>query len=179
MMQRQVVLALFADEAAADAAVEQLKSWEDLSDDVKLNAIGVLVLDEDGKVKQHKLGRHDTGKGAGIGFILGLLAATAATAGVGLVVGAVIGRLIHKSLGLSKEETARLAGELQGGKAAVGVLVGEDEAGMVASKLAELGGAVAVHPVADVELADAAAADAAAAGAEAPPASAESSPASP
>jgi hypothetical protein len=50
---------------------------------------------------------------------------------------------------------------------------------MVASKLAELGGAAAVHPFADDDLADAAARDAAAASAESPPASAEASPASP
>jgi uncharacterized membrane protein len=168
MTRKQVVLALFTDEASADYAVEQLKGWEKLSDDVKLNAIGVLVLDQSGKVKQHKLGRHDTGKGAGIGFILGLLATTVATAGVGLVVGAVIGRMVHKSLGLSLEDRSRLAGELQGGKAAVGVLVPDAEAGMVASKLAELGGTTETHPVAEDELVDAAASDAAAAGADAP-----------
>jgi uncharacterized membrane protein len=178
MADRQVVLALFPDEASADAAVDGLKGWDKLSADVKLNAIGVLVLDEHGKVKQHKLGRHDTGKGAGIGFILGLLAVTVATAGVGLVVGALVGRMIHKSLGLSKEDMARLAGELQGGKAAVGVLVDRVEADPVAAKLAELGGVPETHPVAEDQLADAAAADAADAAAAAPAAAdAEAAPA--
>ena len=45
------MLAFFADEAAADAAVEELKAWDELLYDIKLNAIGVLALDENGKVK--------------------------------------------------------------------------------------------------------------------------------
>jgi uncharacterized membrane protein len=143
----KIVIALFFDEASADFAVERLKTWDELTPDIRLNAIGVLVLDKSGKVKEHKLGRHDTGKGAGIGFVLGALAVTAATAGVGLAVGAVAGRLVHKGLGLSLEDRSRLAGELQGGKAAVGVLAGTDEADRVAAKLAELGGTPEIHQV--------------------------------
>ena len=45
MSDKQVVLAIFPDEAAADAAVTSLKSWDKANDDIKLNAIGVLVLD--------------------------------------------------------------------------------------------------------------------------------------
>ena len=37
--------------------VESLKAWDKADDDVKLHAIGVLVLDDNGKVKAHKLGR--------------------------------------------------------------------------------------------------------------------------
>jgi uncharacterized membrane protein len=167
MSYTDVVLALFPDEASADHAVEQLRAWDKLDADVRLNAIGVLVLDKSGNVKQHKLGRNDTGNGAGIGFILGMIGVTVATAGVGLIVGAIVGRMIHKSLGLSLDDRSRLAGELRGGKAAVGVLVGKDLSAMVASKLAELGGTVEAHEVAEDELTDAAAADAAAAGADA------------
>jgi hypothetical protein len=143
----KIVIAMFPDEASADDAVELLKGWDTLTPDIRLNAIGVLVLDRSGKVKEHKLGRHDTGKGAGVGFVLGALAVTAATAGVGLAVGAVAGRMVHKGLGLSLEDRSRLAGELQGGKAAVGVLAGTDEADRVAARLAELGGAPEVHEV--------------------------------
>ena len=57
MGEKQVVLAIFPNEAAADAAAQSLKEWDKLDDDVKLNAIGVLVLDENGKVKTQKLGR--------------------------------------------------------------------------------------------------------------------------
>ena len=73
MAKKQVVLGVFADEAAADAAAQSLKDWDKLDDDVKLHAIGVLVLDSDGKVKTHKLGRRAWGKGAGIGVVLAAL----------------------------------------------------------------------------------------------------------
>jgi uncharacterized membrane protein len=55
-MAKEVVLAFFADEAAADTAVGSLKAWDKLDDDVKLNAIAVLAIDEDGKIKTEKLG---------------------------------------------------------------------------------------------------------------------------
>src|SRR4051794_17498808 len=56
MSEKQVVLAIFKDEAAADQAVEAMKAWDKADDDVKLNALGVLVLDDKGKIKTHKLG---------------------------------------------------------------------------------------------------------------------------
>ena len=56
MADNQVVLGIFADEAAADAAVESLKAWDKATDEIKLGAIGVLVVDEDGQIKEHKLG---------------------------------------------------------------------------------------------------------------------------
>ena len=66
MGEKQVVLAIFPNEAAADTAAQSLKEWDKLDDDVKLNAIGVLVLDDNGKVKTQKMRRRSWGKGAGI-----------------------------------------------------------------------------------------------------------------
>lgn len=168
MASRQVVLGIFADEATADAAVAALKEWEGLEPDIKLDAIGILVTDEEGNVKQHKLGRHDTGKGAGIGFVLGLIGLATAGAGlVGLTVGgAIIGRLVHKHLGLTKDDIRLLGGELRDGKAAVGVLVNEDEVVAVTAKLGELGGEPAAYKLEEDELTAAAAADAEAAWAQ-------------
>src|SRR4051795_6233869 len=74
MSDRQVVLAVFDNEDFADAAVESLKAWDKADDDIKLNAIGVLVLNDKGKVKTHKLGRRSVGKGAGIGVVLAVIA---------------------------------------------------------------------------------------------------------
>ena len=54
---KQVVLGIVPDEAAADSVAQSLKDWDKLDDDVKLNVIGVLVLDEDAKIKTQKLGR--------------------------------------------------------------------------------------------------------------------------
>ena len=90
MADNQVVLGVFADEAAADAAVEALKAWDKASDDVKLTSIGVLVLDEKGELKTHKMGSRSKAKGAGIGLVLAVVAPPTLLAGV--VGGAVLGR---------------------------------------------------------------------------------------
>ena len=150
MADKQVVLGTFADEAAADAAVVSLKEWDKASEEVKLSAIGVLVLDDAGQIKVHKLGTRSVGKGAGIGLILAVVAPPTLLAG--LVGGGVIGAFHHKGLGLTDEDRERIAAELTGGKAAVGVLANVDEAGIVSGKLAELGGEVEAYAVTDEAL---------------------------
>ena len=150
MADKQVVLGTFADEAAADAAVVSLKEWDKASEEVKLSAIGVLVLDDAGQIKVHKLGTRSVGKGAGIGLVLAVVAPPTLLAG--LVGGGVIGAFHHKGLGLTDEDRERIAAELTGGKAAVGVLANVDEAGIVSGKLAELGGEVEAYAVTDEAL---------------------------
>jgi uncharacterized membrane protein len=147
---KQVVLAYFADEAAADEAVESLKAWDKLDNQVKLNAIG--VMDENGKIKTHKLGRRTIAKGAGIGLLLTLIPPV----GLGAVVaGGVVGALHHKGLGLKAEDRERIGAELAGGKAAVGVLVEDFEAPSVVEKLGDLGGTVETVQVTDEAIAEA------------------------
>lgn len=138
MSKKEVVLAIFENEAAADAAVASLKDWDKIDDDVKLNAIGVLVLDDKGKIKTHKLGKRSVGKGAGIGLVLALIAPPTLLAGV--LGGGILGALHHKGLGMDNADREQLAAELSNGKAAVGVLVAETEESAVSAKLAELGG---------------------------------------
>jgi hypothetical protein len=138
MADNQVVLGLFSDEAAADAAVESLKAWDKASDEIKLGAIGVLVVDEKGALKTHKMGQRSGKKGAGIGLVLAIVAPPTLLAGA--IGGGVLGHFHHKGLGLTQEDSARIGAELVGGKAAVGALVPTDEAGAVAGKLTELGG---------------------------------------
>ena len=152
MSQKQVVLAIFKDEAAADGAVDALKQWDKADDDIKLNAIGVLVLDEKGKIKTHKLGRRSTGKGAGIGLVLAIIAPPTLLAGV--IGGGVLGALHHKGLGIKAEERDRIAAELGEGKAAVGVLAAEIEAAAVSAKLTELGGSAEVLTVSEEAVAE-------------------------
>ena len=138
MADKSVVLAFFNDEAAADDAAESLKAWYKANGDVKMSAIGVLVLDDKGKLKTHKLGKRSVGKGAGIGLVLAVIAPPTLLAGV--IGGGLLGAFHHKGLGLKSEDRDRIAAQLAGGKAAVGVLAREDETTAVAAKLAELGG---------------------------------------
>ena len=150
MADKQLVLAIFADEAAADRAVELLK---DRAKDSQLahRPMGVLVVDDNGQIKEHKLGQRSGGKGAGIGLVLAAL--TPPTLLAGIVGGAVLGHFHHKGLGLTDEDRERIAAELAGGKAAVGVLVeGADEPWMASSMLNLFGGAVEAHEVTDEAL---------------------------
>ena len=151
MAKKQLVLAFFKNEAAADEAANNLKHWDKASKEVKLGAIAVLVKDDEGKIKTQKLGQRKTGAGAVLGALAAIL-----TGGVsvlwGAVGGGILGAFFHKGLGLSKDDLARINSELDGGKAAVGILAKPDEAAGVSAKLAELGGVPESHEVSDEAL---------------------------
>jgi len=151
MAKKQLVLAFFANEDAADGAVKEIKAWDKASKDVKLGSIGVLVKDDKGKVKTQKLGARHTTTGAAAGVLAAVLSGGVTLVG-GVVLGSLVGAFIHKGLGMSKEDLARIGGELDGGKAAVAVLAAADEAAAVSAKLTELGGAVETHEVTDEAL---------------------------
>ena len=170
MGEKQVVVAIFPDEAAADTAAQSLKDWDKLDDDVKLNAIGILVLDENGKIKTHKIGRRSWGKGAGIGVVLAAL--TPPTLLAGALAGGVLGGLHHKGLGVDSDEREQISDALTNGRAAVGALVAETQAPGVSDKLTELGGEPHVLTPSDEAVAevDAAAPQVEAAEAAEPPA---------
>jgi uncharacterized membrane protein len=148
MSDKSVVLAIFGNEPAADAAVVSLKEWDKTDDRVKLSAIGVLALDDNGNVKVHKMGSRSIVKGGGIGLVLAVLAPPVGVA-AGVAGGALLGALHRKGLGLTDKDKERITGKLYDGKAAVGVLASEKEAKLVAEKLTELGGEPEVHAVSD------------------------------
>lgn len=152
MADRQLVLAVFADEIAADNAAVALKDSKIAEGD----AIGILVLDSEGKLKQDKVGARSTGTGAAVGGVLLLLGPAAL--GVGVAGGAAAGALHHKSLGLTDADKARLTVELTEGKAAVGVLAHLDTASAISDRLTQLGGTPQSHQLTDEAL-EAAAAD--------------------
>jgi hypothetical protein len=143
MSNKTVVLAIFKDEASADAAAASLKE----SGVAKGDAIGVLVLNDEGKLKADKVGKRSWGKGGGIGAVVALVTPVGLAAG--LIGGGLLGALHHKNLGLHEADRERIGSELEGGKAAVGVLAPVSEATVVADKLTELGGAVESHSVSD------------------------------
>jgi uncharacterized membrane protein len=143
MSNKTVVLAIFKDEVAADVAGASLKD----SGVAKKDAIGVLALNENGELKTDKIGKRSMGKAAGIGTALALV--TPIGLGVGIIGGGLLGSLHHKNLGLDDADRDRIGRELQGGKAAVGVLAPVSEATAVAAKLADLGGTTEAHEVSD------------------------------
>jgi uncharacterized membrane protein len=143
---KTVVLAIFNDEAAADTAADALKK----SGVAHHDAIGVLALNEKGELKTHKMGRRSVGLGIGIGLVLALLSPIGLV--VGVVGGGLLGALHHKGLGINQADRDRIGRELQGGKAAVGVLAPVSEANFVADKLTELGGVAETHEVSDEAL---------------------------
>ena len=150
-MAKQLVLAFFENEAAADQAVDAVKQWDKASKDVKLGAIGILVKDDKGKIKTHKLGKRKTGTGAALFGLAAVLTGGATLVG-GAIVGGILGSFFHKGLGMSKDDLARIDGELDGGRAAVCILAQSDEADSVSAKLAELGGAPETHEVTEEAL---------------------------
>ena len=143
MADKQLVLAVFPDELAADNAAVALKD----SGITEGDAVGILVLDSDGELKQDKVGARSTGTGAAIGGVLLLLGPAAL--GVGIIGGAAAVALHHKSLGLTDADKARLTTELTAGKAAVGVLADFDTAPVISDRLTELGGASEAHELSD------------------------------
>ena len=150
MADLRLVLAIYGDEAAADAAAASLMAWEK-ANDVVPRPVGVLVADDAGRIKEHKLGQRSGKKGAGIGLVLAVIAPPTLLAGI--VGGGILGHFHHKGLGLSEADRERIAAELAGGKAAIGVLVEtDDEAAMISRELADLGGSPEVHEVSDEAL---------------------------
>jgi len=151
MANRQLVVAVFPDELAADNAAVALKG-SGIADG---EAIGILALDSHGKLKQDKVGARSTGKGAAIGGVLFLLGP--AVLGVGVLGGTVAGALHHKNLGLSDADKARLTVELNEGKAAVGVMAHYDTAPAISDRLTQLGGTPESYELSDEALEAAAA----------------------
>ena len=134
MADRQLVLAVFPDELAADSAAAALKDSGIADGD----AIGILALDDDGRLKQDKVGAHSTGKGAAIGGVIAVF--STALLGPAVLTGVAVGALHHKNLGLNDADKARLTVELSGtGKAAVGVMAESDTAPAISDRLTQLG----------------------------------------
>jgi hypothetical protein len=119
MANKTVILAIFESEASADVAADSLKHSQVAHGD----AIGILVLDEKGKIKSEKVGKRtvdmaDIGLGVGMGAGIGLVLTLVTPIGfvVGLVGGGLLGALHHKGLGLERADRERIGKELEGAK---------------------------------------------------------------
>jgi len=146
MSDKQLVIAIFPDEVAADRAAVAVKD----SGTTKGDAVGILALDSEGNVKQDKVGARSSGKGAAIGGALWLLGPVGI--GVGVLGGTAVGAMHHKGLGLTDADKERLKGELAAGKAAVGVLAHYDTVPAVTDQLNELGGQPQAYEITDEAL---------------------------
>lgn len=146
-----VVVAIFEDRAAAEAAIERLKKWDKASDDVKLGAIGLLY--KEGEEVKASIG-HQGGRGLKVGALVGVIAGVL-TGGIGLVGGAAAGGLaggalgsfFTKSLHLNESECNALGMELELGKAAVVVTCDEHEIKPTQLNLEHAGGVAKVYIV--------------------------------
>lgn len=142
MSDKYLILSIFADEVAAADAADALKESGLTSGD----AMGILAVDNEGKLKVDKVGGRSWGAGALIGtgaLLLGpgaVIAAPLVGGGMAIAGGTALGGLHHKSLGMTDEDKIRLSSELQGGKAAVGVMAHPEDSGAVVARLTELGG---------------------------------------
>ena len=152
MASKQLTIAIFESAPAAEAAVDSLKAWDDDDGDVKLKSLGIISVDDGGKLKVDKVGRHSTYKGAGIGILLAM--ATPIGLAAGVIGGGALGALHHKGIGISDEDRDRLAGELTDGKAAVGVVSASSQSDAIAAELSRLGGAAESHELDDAAVAD-------------------------
>jgi uncharacterized membrane protein len=154
----RLVLAFFESEAAADTAAEQLRGWDKANDDIKLGAIGVMTLGEDGKMKTRKYGQRNVGRGAKIGAVLGLVVALTPGVNVigglvwGALAGGAVGALSKKGLGMSDEDLNLIGTELRGGHAALTVLCSEGEVVATTAELGKLGGKTRSFELSEADL---------------------------
>jgi len=147
--QPRFVIAFFASSEAADDAARRLAVWMRSNPAASLRALAVLSKEEDGTVTRLKLGPRQSRRGAGIGIVVGAVAAVAG-GGLSLLQGAVIGAagggalgsFFHKSLGVGEMDVALIALQLEPGHAAVGARVPERQAEAVAAQLVGYGGSL-------------------------------------
>ena len=146
---RNLIIAYFLSKEKAEKAARLLKKWDKKRGDIKLGGIGIITLDDEGKLKTHKVGARAGGTGAKWGTILGAAAGILSGgvtliggAVVGLAAGSVAGALFRKKIGMDDEDKERLIQHLQDGGAALAAMADEDEVEATKYKLRELGGSV-------------------------------------
>jgi len=151
---KYVVIAYFDNDEQATNAGSSLKDWDKANDSVKLGGIGVITMNEKGKLKTHLVGTRSEGYGfkygAIIGGVAGLLSGGATVLGAaaaGAVAGWVIGAFFHKRLGLSDEDKALLDNHLEGGGAALVAMADDFEVEPTQAYLANMGATVESYHV--------------------------------
>jgi len=130
---RHLVIAFFASPAAGEVATRALGKQAS-------GSVGVLTLDQYGKVETARLGSRTARDGPGVGAVLGVIAL--AIAG-GLMPER--GHFFDAQSDLSTDDIARFGAELEAGQAAVAVLDQGPDAERAVVELTGLGGKTEVH----------------------------------
>jgi len=151
MADKTLIISVFETEAQAEHVAAQLKEHDLIEHD----AAGILAVDQTGELKVDKIGARSTGLGVGVGAVLWVLGPVGMVAGLGG--GAVLGALHHKGLGLDEADRDRLAGQLAGGRAAVGVLTAKVPVDPIVAHFKAAGGVTEIHAASDEALAHVAA----------------------
>jgi uncharacterized membrane protein len=153
----KLVVAYYTNEAAAHAAADDLKDWDDANDEIKLGAIGIITLNRDnGEVEVKEIGQRTTKKGAlwgtAIGATAGILSAGIALIPgmiAGAAIGGGVGALNHKSLGMTDQDVQELAEHLKHGGAALGVMCDDFEVAATKARMVQEGGKIGQYDLAD------------------------------
>jgi uncharacterized membrane protein len=151
----RLVVAYYANRAAAEAAGKQLKDWDKANDAIKLGAIAVMYIDpKSGELKADEVGQRQTGSGALWGTAIGAVAAVlsgglALIPGliIGATGGAVVGSLFHKDVGMSDAEQAEMLDNLRTGAVALAVMADDFEVEATQAQMIYLGGKAQVYVV--------------------------------
>jgi hypothetical protein len=152
----RLVVAYYGNKAAAERAVDGIKSWDKADDDIKLGAIAVMTLNDKGELHADEVGQRSTRSGVlwgtAVGAAVGLLAG-----GIGVIPGAIagaaggggLGALNHKSVGMTDADRAKMIDNLKQGGAAVAVMADDFEVAALQDKMADLGGTASTFVVPD------------------------------
>lgn len=155
---RNLIVAYFPDADTADSAAQQLKHWDKSIKEIKLGGMGIIT-QEDGELKTRLVGARASGTGAKWGTIIGATGGLATgvmmvmgvlTGGLGLIpgavaglaVGAASGSLLHKRIGMTDDDRARLQAHLGDGGAALAVMLDDYELESTKAEITNLGGDV-------------------------------------
>ncbi|MCA9951416.1 MAG: DUF1269 domain-containing protein [Anaerolineales bacterium] len=150
----ELVIAYFPSLDAAKAAGNEMKEWDKDLKHFELGAISILSMDANGKLKEDKIGVRSGGKGAKWGVIagaaLGILSGGVTLIGgalIGLAAGGIGGSLIHKKIGMTDEDQAKLEQHLKDGGAALGIMLDPEEMEAVVYELKQLDAEVATYNI--------------------------------
>ena len=139
-MAKQLVLGIFPNLDSAQLAAKNIQEGGAQYMEMHVGSIGIVVLDEQGELKEIKLGQRMGGRGATVGLALAALTPIGLAAGV--IGGALLGHLRQQGPKFSAEDRMVLATHLQGGKAALGAIVQAAQADLMAQAIEGHGGSV-------------------------------------